>query len=323
MPPGPRLLRRLRLSLTLIAVGSACAALCGVAGCRTDRETFRVTRARAVMGTILEIDAIGPSAGATEQAVDAAFRAVEDVDRRLSNFRSDSELSRANAAGAGEPFALSPAAWRSLSRAFNVARETDGAFDPTVGVVTGVPTIGWERVTLDSGSCTLAFEVPGGAIDSGGFGKGEALDRAVVELRRRGVVAARLNFGGQISVVGGGFGIGNVSIAEPRAGSRRELCAFRVEDASVSTSGVSEKPGHIVDPRTGKAALFTGSVTVVADNGLRADALSTALFVLGPEAGLELADRNSVAALFAIPRPAGGFDLVASDCFPQFTANPS
>jgi thiamine biosynthesis lipoprotein len=311
----------LRLSLTLIAVGTAGAALGGASGCGTDPEIFRVTRARAVMGTILEMDAIGPSAGATERAVDAAFRAVEDVDRRLSNFRSDSELSRANAAGAGEPFALSPSTWRSLSRAFNVARETDGAFDPTVGVVTGAPTIGWERVTLDSARCTVAFGVAGGAIDSGAFGKGEALDRAVVELRRRAIVAARLNFGGQISVMGGGFG--SVSIAEPRAGSRRELCAFRVEDASVSTSSVSEKPGHIVDPRTGAAVAFTGSVTVVADNGLRADALSTALFVLGPEAGLELADRHSVAALFAIPRPAGGWDLVASDSFPQFTINPS
>ena len=273
------------------------------------------------MGTILEIAAIGPNADVTEQAVDAAFRAVEDVDRRLSNFRSDSELSRANAAGAGGPFALSPTTWRSLSRAFGVARETDGAFDPTVGVVTGAPTIGWERVIFDSERCTLTFGVAGGAIDSGGFGKGEALDRAIVELRRRGVVAARLNFGGQISVVGGGFG--NVSIAEPRAGSRRELCAFPVEDASVSTSGVSEKPGHIVDPRTGTPAPFTGSVTVVADTGLRADALSTALFVLGPEAGLEFADRCSVAALFAIPRPTGGWDLVASDSFPQFTSNPS
>jgi thiamine biosynthesis lipoprotein len=273
------------------------------------------------MGTILEIDAIGPRPEVAEQAVAAAFAAVEDVDRRLSNWRPDSELSRANVAGSGRPIAVSPATWRSLSRAFDVARETDGAFDPTVVAAAGARTIGWENVVLDSEGCTLAFDVAGGAIDSGGFGKGEALDRAVVELRRRGVVAARLNFGGQISVLGNRFG--EVSIAEPRAGSRRELCVFRVEDASVSTSGVSERPGHVIDPRTGAAAPFAGSVTVVADNGLRADALSTALFVLGPEAGLELADRRSIAALFAIPRPAGGWDLVASECFPQFTANPS
>jgi thiamine biosynthesis lipoprotein len=273
------------------------------------------------MGTILEIDAIGPSPAVTERAVAAAFAAVEDVDRRLSNWRPDSELSRANADGSGGPIAVSPATWRSLSRAFDVARETEGAFDPTVGAATGARTIGWENVVLDSAGCTLTFDVAGGAIDSGGFGKGEALDRAVVELRRRGVVAARLNFGGQISILGDRFG--SVSIAEPRAGSRRELCAFRVEDASVSTSGVSERPGHVIDPRTGAEPLFAGSVTVVADNGLRADALSTALFVLGPEAGLELADRRSIAALFAIPRPAGGWDLVASECFPQFTALPS
>jgi thiamine biosynthesis lipoprotein len=296
------------------------AVLCGVLACEAP-EVFRVTRARAEMGTILEIDAIGPRPEVTEQAVAAAFAAVQDVDRRLSNWRPDSELSRANVAGSGRPIAVSPATWRSLSRAFAVARETDGAFDPTVGAATGARTIGWENVVLDSEGCTLTFDVAGGAIDSGGFGKGEALDRAVVELRRRGVVAARLNFAGQISVLGNRFG--EVSIAEPRAGSRRELCAFRVEDASVSTSGVSERPGHIIDPRTGAAPLFAGSVTVVADNGLRADALSTALFVLGPEAGLELADRRSIAALFAIPRPAGGWDLVASECFPQLTALPS
>jgi thiamine biosynthesis lipoprotein len=302
-------------------IGIGCAVLGGAVACGGGPELHRVTRARFVMGTILEIAAIGPSPTVTEQAVAAAFAAVEDVDRRLSNYRPDSELSRVNAGASLGPFPVSPATWRSLSRAFDVARETEGAFDPTVGVATGAPSIGWKNVVLDSEGCTLTFAVAGGAIDSGGFGKGEALDRAVVELRRRGVIAARLNFGGQISVVGDR--LGSVSIAEPRAESRRELCAFRVEDASVSTSGVSERPGHIVDPLTGAEALFAGSVTVVADNGLRADALSTALFVLGPEAGLELADRRSIAVLFAIPRPAGGWDLVASDCFPQFTAQRS
>jgi thiamine biosynthesis lipoprotein len=302
-------------------IGIGCGMLGGVVACSSGPELPRVTRARAVMGTILEIDAIGPSPTVTEQAVAAAFAAVEDVDRRLSNWRPDSELSRANAAGSGRPIAVSAATWRSLTRAFEVARETEGAFDPTVGVATGARTIGWGNVVFDSEGCTLTFGAAAGAIDSGGFGKGEALDRAVVELRRRGVIAARLNFGGQISILGDRFG--TVSIAEPRAGSRRELCAFRVEDASVSTSGVSERPGHIIDPRTGEAPPFAGSVTVVVDNGLRADALSTALFVLGPEAGLELADRRSIAALFAIPRPAGGWDLVASECFPQFTTQRS
>jgi thiamine biosynthesis lipoprotein len=300
--------------------GIVCAAPIGIVFCGGAPEPPRVVRARAAMGTILEIDAIGTHPAATEQAVAAAFAAVEDVDRRLSNWRHDSELSRANAAGPGRAIAVSPATWRSLSRAFDVARETGGAFDPTVGVATGARTIGWKHVLLDSKGCTLTYGVGGGAIDSGGFGKGEALDRAIVELRRRGVISARLNFGGQISILGDRFGA--VSIAEPRAGSDRELCAFRVEDASVSTSGVSEKPGHIVDPRTGSPAPFAGSVTVVADNGVRADALSTALFVLGPEAGLELADRRSIAAIFAIPRPEGGWDLVASECFPQFTTHP-
>jgi FAD:protein FMN transferase len=308
----------LRLSLGLIGLGTAAAVLFPALGCA---EAARVTLARSEMGTILEIDAIGPTAAATEQAVAAAFAAVEDVDRRLSNWRADSELSNANAAGSNRPVALSPATWRCLSRAFDFARETDGAFDPTVGVATGARTIGWENVILDSEGCTLTFAVSGGAIDSGGFGKGEALDRAVMELRRRGVVAARLNFGGQIFVLGSRFG--EVSIAEPRAGSSRQLAAFRTADGSVSTSGVSEKPGHIVDPRTGAPAPFTGSVTVVADNGLRADALSTALFVLGPDDGLELANRESIAALFVVPRTDGRWDLVASQCFPEFTTSGS
>ncbi|HEY6064805.1 MAG TPA: FAD:protein FMN transferase [Thermoanaerobaculia bacterium] len=309
---------QLRLSLILVALAIG-AVLVVLAFGRGGAGASRVTRARSEMGTILEIDAIGPSPAATESAVAAAFAAVEDVDRRLSNWRKDSELSRANAAGANRPLALSPLTWRCLAKAFDFARDTDGAFDPTVGVFTGARTIGWKNVVLDSNGCTLTFAVSGGAVDSGGFGKGEALDRAILELRRRGVDAARLNFGGQISLVGSRFG--DVSVAEPRAGSRRQVAAFRTEDGSVSTSGVSEKPGHIVDPRTGAAASFTGSVTVVADNGLRADALSTGLFVLGPDEGLDFANRNGIAALFVVPRDDGRWDLIASRCFPEFTAS--
>ena len=286
-----------------------------------------IVRARYAMGTVLEIDALGAVAPATEAAVAAAFQAVDGVEARLSNWKPESEVSRANAAG--RPFSLSPETWGSLTLAFDLARETDGAFDPSVGSVTraepgaGRPdAVGWTKVRLDPRDRTLSFAVAGGTIDTGGFGKGEGLDRALDALRSGGVAAGRLNFGGQITLFGtAGMAdlpadFGTVAVAEPRAGSSRELARFRAWDGSVSTSGQSERPGHIVDPRTGAPVAFGGSVTVCADTGARADALSTALFVLGPARGIAFADRRGVAALFVVPRE-GGWQLVPSRTFPR------
>ena len=324
---------RLRLSLGLnsatakaaLAGLALLAVLAGVSGLRHP-DSFRVVRARSAMGTILEIEAVGRDARAAESGVADAFRVVEDVEARLSNWRPESEISRANAAGG--PFALSLATWGSLTRAFALARETDGAFDPTVGAVTraepgrAVPgAVGWRKARLDAPSRTLSFAVAGGVIDTGGFAKGEALDRAIVVLRSHGVRAARLNFGGQISLFGtseaGRGDLGTVSIAEPRSGSAREIGSFPAGDGSVSTSGQSEHPGHIVDPSTGAPVAFTGSVTVVADTGTRADALSTALFVLGPDRGITFANRHGIAALYVVPR-GRGWQFVPSREFPRF-----
>ena len=334
-PPGRPALT-LRLSLSLIG-GLIIAMLLAKAGARFDHPLFRVTRARSAMGTVLEVDAFGADRASTEEAVAAAFRAADDVERRLSNWRADSELSLANASAASRPFSLSPRTFRSLSAALSLSRETDGAFDPTVGAITEalgltgrVPdpsrarpeAVGWRKARLDARTRTLFFATAGGSIDSGGFGKGEALDYALLELHRHGVGAARLNFGGQISLVGSATAVarredlGEVSIAEPRSGSTRTLCRFLPGDGSVSTSGVSEHPGHIVDPATGLAAPFAGSVTVIADTGTRADALSTALFVLGPKAGISFADRRGIAALFVVPH-GQGWDLLPSRQFPR------
>ena len=311
---------QLRLSLGLIA-GIAAVAVVSAGGVARTGQLSRVVRARYAMGTILEIEALSGDALAVEAGVAAAFRVVDDVETRLSNWRPESEMSRANA-GTGGPFSLSPATWGSLTRAFALARETGGAFDPTVGAVTraapGRPrpdAVGWRKAILDPRGRTLSFAVPGGAIDTGGFAKGEGLDRAVAALRSHGVDAARLNFGGQISVFGVSSAarrdLGTVAVAEPRAGSPRELGRFFFGDGSVSTSGQSERPGHIVDPATGAPVAFAGSVTVVADTGTRADALSTALFVLGPARGIAFADRRGIAALYVVPRGAG-WQLVPS-----------
>ncbi len=321
---------QLRLSLGLIAalvlagMGVAIVSAGGLAG--TGERSARVVRARYAMGTVLEIEALGADASATEAGVAAAFRAVDEVEARLSNWRPASEISRANS---GRPSPLSPATWGSLERAFALARETGGAFDPTVGAVTRADpgracpaAVGWEKVRLDPRGRTLSFTVAGGAIDTGGFGKGEGLDRAVSALRSHGVASARLNFGGQISLYGTSGAaarsqdLGTVAIAEPRAASARELGRFSAGDGSVSTSGQSENPGHIVDPRTGAPVAFAGSVTVVADKGMRADALSTALFVLGPARGIAFADRRGIAALYVVPRGTG-WDIIPSRASPR------
>jgi thiamine biosynthesis lipoprotein len=249
-------------------------------------------------------------------------RAVEEVERRLSNWRADSELSVANRSARIGPAPLSAATYRSLFRALAFARDTGGAFDPTAGSTAG----GWQNALLDRGAATLRFSRAAGAIDSGGFGKGEGLDHALAALARHGVTAARLNFGGQISLAGTAtrparrWRLGEVAVSEPRAGSARELGRFSAGDGSVSTSSQSERPGHIRDPRTGGPAPFGGSVTVVADTGFAADALSTALFVLGPAEGLAFADRRRVAALYVIPR-GNGWQLAASARFPRLTLN--
>ena len=327
--------RRLRLSLCLIAAAGLL--LAAPRGRGSSPAAARVTRARYLMGTVLEIDAVGPGRDRLEAAIAEAFEEVARTEARLSNWRPGSELSRANRAASSEPLRLTPETFFSLERAIALSRETEGAFDPTVGGLTEAlgltgrapdpagaelarGSIGWRGALLDPASRTLRLSSSAAAIDSGAFGKGEALDRAIARLSRRGAEAARLNFGGQISLLGAETRAGRqagwdrVAVAAPES-SRSETCRFRMRDGSVSTSGVSEKPGHLIDPRTGGAATFRGSVTVLAGTGLRADALSTALFVLGPREGLDFANRRGIAALFLVPSKAG-WQLLATEGFP-------
>jgi thiamine biosynthesis lipoprotein len=134
---------------------------------------------------------------------------------------------------------------------------------------------------------------PEAGIDEGAWGKGYALDRAVEALRRAGARRALLDLGGQVFAVGRA----TVDVADPRD-RLRAVASLAVADESVSTSGNSERGfmvgdrriGHLLDPRTGRPAPDFGSATVLAPSGLVADILSTAFFVLGPEAGLELSE---------------------------------
>jgi FAD:protein FMN transferase len=129
----------------------------------------------------------------------------------------------------------------------------------------------------------------GDRYEAGAFGKGYALDRMLALTTGDAVI----DFGGQLAVRGSH----EVSIADP---VRRDqpLLSLNLTDASLSTSGDSERPGHVVDPRTGRPVRSRGSVSVIAADALTADILSTALYVMGADEGLRWADANGIAAIF-------------------------
>lgn len=197
-----------------------------------------------------------------EPQIEAAFAEAKRIEWMLSTWIDDSELIRVNRGA--EP---GPELRALLARAGDWSRKTGGAFDPR-----------WrEKVHGEKG------------FEAGAFGKGYALDRMLALTRGD----ATIDFGGQL-IVRGSRG---VAIAAPDDRARPVL-ELTLTDASLSTSGNSEQPGHIYDPRTGKSLPGRGSVSVIAGDALTADILSTALFVMGDEEGLRWADAHGVAAIF-------------------------
>lgn len=237
-----------------------------------------VTRAQYVMGTVLEITAEG---GDAERAVTEAFAEVVRWDSLLSLYKKESELSRLNASAAAAPFACSPDVFRALQGALVQARASQGLFNPAVlpvlrGGKEKLALTRLEDVVLDARVRTVSFKKEGMGLTLDAYAKGLALDEAAKLLRKR-KTAALMNFGGQLLAVGAPKGKRGWPVTV--AGG----VALALKDASASTSGNAEQPGHIVDPRTGERLLGRPAVTAVAPTGAEADAWSTAQFIAGPE----------------------------------------
>ena len=287
------------------------------------KETF-------VMGTKAWVTIAGAKSEDAERAALAVFREMYRIESVMSNWKSSSEVSRLNAQSQGKPFAVSRELFSLIDSSFYYSERTFGAFDVTVrplvtlwgfegGSAARLPTdaeiggamalIGYGKATLDPSAPAITLP-PGMEIDLAGVAKGYAVDRCVAVLRERGIANAFVNLGGNIFAMGsapGGRGW-PIGIRDPRGGANA-VGTIILKNEAVATSGNYEnfvdidgkRYGHIIDPRTGRPIDAVLSVTVVAPTGLESDALSTGLFVLGPERSKDaVASLKRVKALFAV-----------------------
>ena len=277
------------------------------------------------MGTRIRLQVRGADAEADAMAA-AARAALEAVEAETSAFRATSGVARVSAAaGSGEWISVGPAFDAALDAALDVAAASGGAFNPLVAPL--LEANGFERgpgvagssdpALLDRskierrpGACRLA--APGMALDLGGIAKGVGADRAAAAARAAATNEFLLDAGGTLV----GRGAWTVGVRDPRgAADAPPLRVFALPDgAATATSGNYERPGHLFDPRTGRPA--DGGVlqaTALAPTAADADAWSTALFVLGPDAGrAALAARPDVAALWVLSDPTGGVRVVTA-----------
>lgn len=286
--------------------------------------------ARAFMDTVVAIVTVRTNPE-IEAGINRAYRWFAYVERVCSRFEPDSEVSRL-ARGAGGVVPVSPALFQAVRFALALARETDGAFDPTVGALMerrgfdrSYRTGRHHRSAVDSGATYRDIELDATAetitlrrplvIDLGAVAKGLAVDLAGKEL---GAVTRdfAIDAGGDV-FVSGRNGVGDlwrVGIQNPRQ-PHATIGTLEVTDAAVCTSGDYLRPAfvqrehHIVDPRMRVSPEETASMTVVAPSTMLADALSTAAFVLGCDRGLRLVEEN-------------GADGLAVSCRLERTATP-
>ncbi len=268
-----------------------------------------VDRTVLAMGTELRVHLEGP--GDLGRASESVLAETARIEAACSTWNPTSTWSRLNGAR-GTPVPLAKEWIDLLGRIQTWNQQTEGAFDPVLmaliqawgtregGKTPDSKTLAEARRAAGSGLLVLDRDRglakllhPKAGVEEGGFLKGYALDA----MRKAAAVPAGwLDFGGQVLVWGRPL---TVDVADPQD-RRLTRCTLVLKAASLSCSGTSERGRHILDPRSGRPCQAWGSTAVVAADGLSADVLSTALYVLGPDQGVVWAGRHEVAAAFLL-----------------------
>ncbi len=293
------------------------------------------------MACLYTIDAYATDADRLPSILEQALDEVDRIDRLMSHYKPESPLSKINREAGASPVTVEPELYDFIAEALRYSRDSDGAFDITVGPLMKVwgffrgegrpasdkdvesvrPLIGWQHLIMNPEHHTIRFDRPGVELDLGGIAKGYAVDRVVRILRASNVGAALISAGGSTT-----YGLGappgrkawTVSIEDPV--DRNKIArGVDLRDRALSVAGSSEKSfevdgvrySHIMDPRTGRPVQGVLSVAVISKTGTEGDALDDALFVLGPIRSRNYLKRlEDVEMFFFLPDGQKGWTMI-------------
>lgn len=228
-----------------------------------------------VMGTGVEVKGANASAAVSE---------IKRLDNLLSNFNPESEVSLINAAAGKQPISISKDTYQVIDQAYQLSKLSNGAFDITLGKKGN-----YQDIILNPNLRQIYLRRGGMKIDLGGIGKGYAVESARKILLSKGTKKALIDMYSSIAAIGGPWKIGVQRPTSDVRSPREILGTIILNDGdALSTSAQYEQAGHIIDPRSGKVANQCLSVTIIGKDAGFVDALSTAVFVLGPVEGMKL-----------------------------------
>jgi len=297
---------------------------------------------QTVMGPIIaRITAVSGHLSEKEMqsAVKAAFAEIHEIDALMSNYKPDSDISRLNEAEENVWVRVDRLTFTVLEESQKFSRLTEGAFDATVMPLSelwgfwpvrdlDVPSeeeiketlshVGYKKVSLDQTNSAVQKSDPEVKVDLGGIAKGYAVDRAMDVLKRQGLTDALVEIGGETRALGKNKKGKPWRIGVLHPAKRGYLTILDLSNRAVATSGDymsffildGKRYSHLIDPRTGKPITNdVASVTVIAKSCLQADALATAISIMGVEEGLKLVESLPGTEAIIARRKDGGTEL--------------
>ena len=326
------------------------AALCAQ---RASAEDQRFVYERAEMGVPFRITLYAPDEKTAKAAADAAFERVEVLNSILSDYDSDTEISRlSRTSGQGKVVPISNVLWTVLAKSQEIAEKTDGAFDVTIGPLVNLwrrmrhrkelPTpeliaemrarVGYQNLRLDPKARTAELLKPDMRLDVGGIAKGYASDEAIATLAKHGITRALAAASGDI-VAGDpppgekGWRVEVESLGVPGAPPAQVLL---LAHQGISTSGDAyqfveingTRYSHIINPKTGIGLTGRSMVTVVAPEGLVADGWDTPIDIIGPERGIPLLEAIPGAAMRMVRERDGKVEIFESSRWKDLETTP-